>query len=307
MIDIARIEAAFTSDYWSWCCFEGDEYPRTLIAFLRERLPHLDPHEWPERLAWGGTYVNGVQQCSDTPLPCPCKIEHYEPRFSRQEAAQYFAQVDERHIVHFDHDLLVIYKPPRLPTMPGREQQRFNLKSAAERLVGRTVHVPSRIDMSAQGLVIMSCAPELHGELQRTFEQRRITKRYRCVTASPVTRDAWEERGPIAKDPRHPVLRTVAPHGKPSCTRFTVLHRVPVGDATHTLMEANLMTGRTHQIRVHAAHAGAPLVGDNFYGGAPASELHLLCYELELLHPRSGEPLRIRVPDELCPTWARLE
>ncbi|MDB5730303.1 MAG: pseudouridine synthase, partial [Variovorax sp.] len=132
--------------------------------------------------------------------------------------------------------------------------------------------------------------------LGAAFEARQVRKRYEAVVAGalPASEDWHEIDAPIAADwPRRP-LRIVDAAGQPSLTRWRVLRRLPGRDASRLLLEP--VTGRTHQLRVHLASIGHPILGDALYGdataqaGAPRLLLHATL--LELAHPASGERLR---------------
>lgn len=307
--DIDRIQSAFSSTYHVWKFYDKESLPPSVIAHLENALPHIDPTSWHERLEFGGVFINGLPALSDTALPAPCKIEYYEPRFPLEEAASHFASFHPEYIVFEDTHLAVIFKPARLPSMPGKEQRAFNMRSYLDKHFRCTIHMPSRLDMSTQGLLIVSKTEAMHGPLQKLFEEKRIGKRYLLETSSAVTWSEHEIDHPIGKTPHHPVLRAVCAEGKRALTRFT---RVATSSLTtldgrtipSTIIEATPVTGRTHQIRVHSAYGGFPVAGDNFYGGERCEGLHLLSHRLDFTHPFTREELRICLPPSLYPQWA---
>lgn len=295
------LDSAFTSRYWEWCYLTAAELPATLGAAVQKHLTHIDPCSWAERLALGGIYINGHPALSlEATLPLPCRIEYYEPSFELRQAEDFFPKFSPSQIVFEDLDLLVAYKPPGLPTMPARDQARFSLKHQLDKHLGRTIHMPSRLDMSAQGLVIVSTSERMHGPLQQCFEHRRVRKTYILRTArQPSWQDCVNE-GAIGKDPAHPVLRCVGGHQARSArTTFRTL----LSDAQGSIVAAYPETGRTHQIRVHAKDFGIPLLGDKFYGDTPAPELCLACFRLEMQHPFTEDSLVLTLPQQFCPSW----
>lgn len=300
-VDLDRIRRTFSSKHWDWIVESAE--PLRLTGFLSERLPHIEPSSWPERLAWGGAYVNGSPARGDVTLFLPARIEYYEPAFSIAEAESYFPRFDPGWIVYEDEHVGVCYKPSRLPTMAGREQPHFNLKGYLERHYGHPLHFPSRIDTSTQGLVLFSKRRETHNLLNEIFADRKISKRYLFVTDRRAALASLECHLPIGKDEAHPVLRRVHGIGAKHASTFFSLRACHGRDEPRYLWEAHPVTGRTHQIRVHARELGIPIVGDNFYGGGVAEMLHLLAYSVELIHPLREEHVAVRVPDRLLPSW----
>ena len=304
--DTTRVEETLHTRYWCWTYFEADMSPPTLATVLHAELPHINRDSWPERFDFGGIYVNGRAALEDQPLPYPCKIEYYEPKFDIRDAAHIFPAFHSDFILYSDDDIAVAYKPPKLPSMPAKEQRHFSLKASLEKFFTSTVHMPSRLDVSAQGVLVVSLSKRANAPLQRSFESRRVKKSYRLATAAPCLWQTYTSDMNIARDPSHPVLRTVSRNiGQPALTHFERSHTTCSGNHNVIVLKASPVSGRTHQIRVHAAHAGIPIVGDNFYGGAPAPSLHLVSYTLDLAHPISGEPLSFSLPSALCPAWAR--
>lgn len=297
-----NFDEAFTSKYWSWSYLEAEELPATLLLALRSKLPHLPESSWPERFKLGGVYINGLPANLDSPLPLPCKLEYYEPKFNVSSAADFFPKFSDQQVLYQDDDMLVVFKPPGISCMPARDQNVFHLKAQIETFLGNVIHMPSRIDMSAQGLVVVSTSPRMHKHLQHAFQFRRIEKRYLLgVQGKPdwtqTTLDAA-----IGRDPDHPVLRKVdGKNALPSLTHFAVLETRSDGTS---LIEAKPHTGRTHQIRIHAAHLGYPIRGDKFYGGNAAPTLQLLSYSFSLAHPFTRRNLCITVPERFMPEWA---
>lgn len=274
--------------------------PLTLLDVLTSRLPHIQENSWEQRLRWGGVFVNGVPTLEDRPLPSPVRVEYYEPKFPVEEAATFFPQFDQKLIVFEDDDLVVCAKPAGLPCLPAREQTHFNLRSYLEKHYGVQIHMPSRLDMSTMGLVIASRTPRMHKPLQQTFEHRRIEKHYCLKTSGAPEWEQFSATWRIAKHPSHPVLRAPSEtEGKTARTDFRVLHQ----NARHSVWHARPITGRTHQIRVHASALGYPLLGDNFYGGAPAEVLHLCSVQISFVHPVTERVVTIQLPEELEPSW----
>lgn len=297
--DLARIEDSFISKYWIARYYSEAECPRSLVDCLSSLAHHIDPSEWPKRLAWGGVYVNGLARTADEPLIAPCKVEYYEPKFDIERAHEFFPVFKNEYIIFEDEDLLVSFKPAGLPCHPAKEQTHFNLRSAIESYLGGKVHMPSRLDMSTQGIVLISKSPRMHGKCQKLFSERKIEKTYLFETHRRPDWMEFDLDAPIGRDPRHAVLRRVVESGREARTKFKFAAE---SDGKFLFLAAPL-TGRTHQIRVHAAHLGLPISGDRFYGGDESPGLRLLSYGLRFTHPFAGKTLEVSLPQELRPAW----
>jgi tRNA pseudouridine32 synthase/23S rRNA pseudouridine746 synthase len=292
--------------YWSWTYLTSEGSPKRLIEVLHRELSSIPKDSWPERFDFGGIYINGHPALLDQALPFPCRVEYYEPKFSISEAPRIYPTVTESAIIYSDGDIAIAYKPASLSSMPAKEQRHYSLKSSLEKLLGVTIHMPSRLDVSAQGLVLVSTAPRAHAPLQQAFESRRVTKRYLCAAAGVCPWDTRVERGLIGRDPLHPVLRVSPAHqGQTAETIFTKLGVESSSGQEVVVLCAQPVTGRTHQIRVHAAANALPLLGDKFYGGHDASYLHLVSSYISFLHPIDGRVVECEVPVEFERDWMR--
>jgi 23S rRNA-/tRNA-specific pseudouridylate synthase len=305
-VDLERMKSILRTHYWSFILRDPHEGPQTLVELLRQRLPHIDPQSWEERFEFGGVYVNGIEAINDMPLPLPVKVEYYEPKFPISEAQAQFSPFHREYILFHDDAIAIVYKPPHLSSMPAKEQRHFSLKAALERELCRTIHMPSRLDVSAQGIVVVSTAPSAHAGLQRAFEMRSVQKTYRFAAHA---RSNWEEKlvtFPIAVSREHPVLRVATTDsGQSAQTQLRYAHDAAIDGVVRHVYTANPITGRTHQIRVHAAAVEIPLLGDCFYGGVAAPYLHLVSCELSLPHPLSREVMHFAIPRRLAPAWTQ--
>lgn len=304
---LAIVTDTLRTHYWSWTLHKLLPEQSTLVAFLVQNLSHIDPGSWEGRFAFGGVFVNGREALGDLALPVPCKIEYYEPKFDIAQARAIFPEFKDEYLIYRDEHIIAVYKPPGLSSMPAKEQRHFSVKTSVEQLTGRSIHMPSRLDVSAQGLMIMSCSELAHARLQQAFEHRQVIKEYRCASAAPRLWNTKCADMPIGRDPLHPVLRKVDPvNGKYALTDFTSLGSSLSGDLPVEVFRALPTTGRTHQIRVHAAASGIPLAGDRFYDGAPAPYLHLVSYAISVNHPVTGEKLQLTLPQQFRPQWTEL-
>lgn len=200
--------------------------------------------------------------------------------------------------LHEDADVLVLYKPPGLLCVPGRGIDKQDCLSARAQSQWPGALIVHRLDQATSGLVLMARHADAQRRLSLAFEQRQIHKRYVAIVQGLVEgpAGAWADiHLPIAADWERRPLRVIdATHGKPSHTRWrTLSHDLTAGT---TRVELEPVTGRTHQLRVHMAAMGHPILGDTLYADAAtqaqSSRLLLHAAELALAHPATGQPMR---------------
>lgn len=301
---LERVEQTLRTRYWCFTAYSEQDGPATLLQFLISRLPHISAESWAERFDFGGIYINGREALSDSALPYPCRIEYYEPKFTISEASAIFPSFSDESVLFHDGYIAVVYKPPRLSSMPAKEQRHFSLKRYLDQYFNTPIHMPSRLDVSAQGLIVVSTSPEAHAGLQHAFERRTVSKTYRFATSTVEPFEDHSVTLKIAKDPHHPVLRTASLHdGQTAETQLAFSHHASSGEHKISVITAKPVTGRTHQIRVHAASQLMPIIGDNFYGGVFAPYLHLVSFSLSITHPVTKRFLTFELPENRTPAW----
>jgi 23S rRNA pseudouridine1911/1915/1917 synthase len=199
-------------------------------------------------------------------------------------------------IVHEDDDVLVVDKPAGMVVHPGAGHARATLAAAAlahapaiGRVGGR--HRPGivhRLDKDTSGLLVIAKTPRAYASLTTQLAARTVKRRYAAVVHGRVRAAAGTVDAPLGRDPRHRQRMAVRPagRGKRAVTRWRVVERFP----HFTALEVTLETGRTHQIRVHVASLGHPVVGDRVYGGTTRPPiafegLALHAAGLTFLHP----------------------
>ncbi|HEX2203868.1 MAG TPA: RluA family pseudouridine synthase [Longimicrobium sp.] len=205
-------------------------------------------------------------------------------------------------VVHEDAEVLVIDKPPFLLVHPTSPEQDATLAHGVahhfrETGVHAKVRPVHRIDRDTSGLVLFAKSAFAHQHLDRQLREREVTREYRALVHGVVADDEGVVDAPIGRDKRNPNLRAVRPGagGEPARTRFRVERRL----AGATLLRLELETGRTHQIRVHMAHLGHPVIGDRQYGGRSLGGLRrqaLHASSLAFAHPVSGERMSFESP-----------
>lgn len=201
-------------------------------------------------------------------------------------------------ILHRDGLVLVLDKPAGLPVHPGPgggetlarhlDALRFGLRWRPE--------LAHRLDRDTSGCLVLGRHPKALRMLAALFEEGRVEKTYVALVAPAPAAEAGEIDLPLAPlRPDTPWRMRVDPDGKPSLTRWRVLARA--ADGSRALLALEPVTGRTHQLRVHCAGAGFPIVGDAIYGGAPrGSPLHLHARRIGLPLSKSKPPLVVEAP-----------
>ncbi|MEM9724802.1 MAG: RluA family pseudouridine synthase [Pseudomonadota bacterium] len=203
-------------------------------------------------------------------------------------------------VLHEDAALLAVDKPALLLTVPGKAAALADCLESRVRLQRPDARIVHRLDRPTSGVVVMPRTAEAHRHIGLQFERRQVRKRYIARVAGRPSEDAGSINAPLCGDwPRRPLQMVHFTHGKPARTEWRVLAREPGGVTRVVLWPA---TGRTHQLRVHMAWLGSPILGDEFYAPpevrAAAPRLQLHAAELSLRHPEDGAALTLSAP---CP------
>jgi 23S rRNA pseudouridine1911/1915/1917 synthase len=203
-------------------------------------------------------------------------------------------------VLYEDDDCVVINKPVGLLT---HSKGTFNpeatvstwLRGRIKAMTGERAGIVHRLDRATSGVMICAKTPEALQWLQKQFSQRKTKKSYAAVVTGVMAEPEAVIDMPIERNPKKPQTFRVGNNGKPATTAYKVLKT----DGTLSLLELKPATGRTHQLRVHLAQLGHPIVGDTFYDGKPAGRLFLHAHTLELTLPnRERKTFEVPVPPE---------
>lgn len=246
------------------------------------------------RLKWSGALlVGGQPRHTDYPvLPGDTVTVHLE-----EPAPEYPAEDGNLSIVYEDDWLLAVDKPAGMLIHPSRARNTGTLANLAAGYYRRTgqccaFHPLTRLDRDTFGIVLLAKNTYACARLQATGFQ----KTYEALTFGGPKEDTGVIDAPIARKPLPSLLREIRPDGKESVTRYRVLHRgSPV-----CKLSLEPVTGRTHQLRLHCAYMGFPILGDPQYGSQRSTAFSaalgiktqlLLAKRLEFTHPVTGEPM----------------
>ncbi len=299
-----------------------------LDAWLAARLPDLSRSRLAQLLEQGRVTVNGRAARKSLRLHEGDVVDLTIPE---PEPATVAAEDLPLTIVFQDADLLVLDKPAGVVVHPAPGHRSGTLVNALLHHVSDLSGIGGvlrpgivhRLDRDTSGLMLVAKNDGAHRALADALKRREIRRIYLAVAWGHLARDLVEVDAAVGRSPTHRQRMAVVEHGRHALTRFQRLERWIAAD----LLRAELETGRTHQIRVHLAHIGHPVVGDPVYGGAGARGISgpgatwaralekrvprqfLHAARLSFRHPRTGEALAFEspLPPDLKPAfdWAR--
>ena len=265
-----------------------------LSSFLKGEL-HMSTGLM-NRLKWGDAIqVNGTPQHTDFSVQIGdvITVRLDEP------APEYPAEDGPLTILYEDDHILAVNKPAGMLIHPSHSQNTGTLANFVLGYYAKTgqqaaFHPVTRLDRDTFGVVLLAKNSHIHALLQTADVQ----KMYHALVFGGPKEDGGMIDAPIARRPLPSLLREIAPHGKPSVTEFTVLERLE----NRALLALKPITGRTHQLRLHCAHMGYPILGDPQYGSEESQALsaqlgytyqRLCAYSVTFFHPIAQEPITI--------------
>jgi 23S rRNA (cytosine1962-C5)-methyltransferase len=192
-----------------------------------------------------------------------------------------------------DDDLLVVHKPSGINTHAPNPHHNEGLYDWLRHREPRwaTLGIIHRLDKATSGILLFTKSSRANRSLAQQFANRVVQKRYLFLTDRPVPQERQTFRSALVRAGQHYMSRPSHPGGDDAETHFQRLSDHPGA----TLVEAIPLTGRSHQVRVHAAALGFPILGDTLYGGSPARRLCLHAEQLTLRHPATDKPITFRV------------
>jgi 23S rRNA pseudouridine1911/1915/1917 synthase len=214
-------------------------------------------------------------------------------------------------ILYEDEALLVIDKPPGMVVHPAPGHSTGTLVNALLALHPRLAQaggdrpgIVHRLDRDTSGLILVATSEKMQRALQRQFQSRQVHKAYLALLVGRIQPTWGRIEAAVGRDPRHRQRMAIQPGGREAITEYHILERFaqPVGPLAgdFTLVEAEPITGRTHQIRVHFASIGHPIAGDPVYGRRhkrlPLGRQFLHAHRLEFSHPATGQVMKLESP-----------
>lgn len=210
-------------------------------------------------------------------------------RRAPREPLPYAPPKDRLDVAHVDDDIIVLRKPSGLLTTEGRANGMEDCLLSRARLRWPDVLPVHRLDMDTSGVVLFARGGAAQAATARQFEDRRVTKTYTARVSGKLEPVYGEVNLPIQKDYERRPIHEVHPDGKPART----LWQVVAFESGVSRIKLTPITGRTHQLRVHMAYQGHPILGDRLYAPddvlAMSDRLQLHAASLALRHPITGE------------------
>ncbi len=242
-----------------------------------------------KRVKFGGVFLNGENVHMRASVQNGDLIEIRFP----SERSEGIPPIDlPLEILYEDAHMIAVCKPRNMPTHPSKGNSLPTLANAVmhyfgERFVFRAI---TRLDRDTSGIVLIAKTQYAAARLSDDMKAGKFQKIYTAVVEGIPEKKEGRIDAPIRREYEGEMRRIVAEDGKRAITEYRTLHVREDGNA---VLQLRLLTGRTHQIRVHMAHIGHPLVGDFLYGTKSDDGYFLHCTKMKIPHPITGEMLTI--------------
>jgi len=275
-----------------------------LASYLSANYSHSTLAEWRVHVAAGRVLLDGSPARPDAVLRLRETLEWHRPPWTEPEAPLSCP------VLYDEGGVLVVHKPPGLPTLPGGGFLQHTLLHQV-RLAHPGASPVHRLGRWTSGAVLCSRSKAVGAHLAAQFAERRVGKRYRALASGDPAWDSRQVDVPIGPVPYGPLgtLHAASPEGRPAASLVTVIER----RGSDFLCDVRIATGRPHQIRIHLAALRHPLVGDPLYveGGLPEPKgdalpgdpgYSLHAAEIAFEHPETAQRVTVSapLPPELC-------
>ena len=266
---------------------EGLSEPMRISEYLRMRLGLSVT--LIKRVKYGGVFLNGENVHMRAMVQNGDAIEIRFPK----EASEGIPPMDlPLEILYEDAHLIAVCKPRNMPTHPSKGNSLPTLANAVMHYFGEdfVFRAITRLDRDTSGIVLIAKTQYAAARLSEDMKAGKFKKIYTAIAEGIPEEKEGRIDAPIRREAEGEMRRIVAEDGKRAVTDYRVIHEREDGNAVLSL---RLHTGRTHQIRVHMAHIGHPLLGDFLYGTKSEGGYFLHCREMELPHPITGKMITI--------------
>ncbi len=280
----------------------GSDCDQRLDQVLADNVPDMSRSRAKKIIDLGGVHINGrrCRSCSSTLRPGDL-VEVYIDHLPLDPF-----RISPDHVVYQDKYLIVLDKPPQIETQPTHarfkgtlyEALKWHLQTPFNKHQLIDIGMVQRLDRGTSGLLAFSLHKRAHKAMTEAFANHAVEKTYLALVQGRPDRDEGEIRTMLARSRHENRVKSVQRGGKDAITRYRVMETM----GTVSLMSIQILTGRSHQIRVHMSEQGCPLLGDVRYGG-PASYGSLtfvrpLLHASQLIfaHPVTRETLDFRSP-----------
>ncbi len=289
-----------------WSIFQGQvaevHSDQRLDLYLAARFPEISRSKAKKLIDIGGVHVDGrrVRNCSKQ-VAAGQQIEVYVDHLPLEPYR--ISAVD---VVYQDPYIIVLNKPAAIDTQPTHARYKGTLYEALSLYLknpyrpqqNAELGMVQRLDRGTSGLIVFSTHKQAHKGLTEIFVEHRVKKRYLALVVSVPDPASGEIESLLARNRKENRVKSVAKGGKRAVTRYRLIESFHAA----ALLEVELLTGRSHQIRAHMSERGCPLLGDQKYGGpgeifgqtVPRPLLHAA--ELAFKHPVTGELLEFSQP-----------
>ncbi len=289
-----------------------EKQPETLLEFLLRRFRYHDQAEWQDHIDNHRVLVENKLGRPQQVLKNGETITYLRPDYLEPEVNRWFETVYE------DEYLIAVNKSGDLPTSPSGKYFKNTLVHVVKNAFGwKDLYTLHRLDRETSGLILFAKQKIAAQKMAEQIRNQQVKKTYLAILEKTLPYNHFFINMPIGRNPESSVRikQWIIPEGKPSQTHFHLLDVL----GNYSKVKVRPLTGRTHQIRVHAAYLGYPIVGDKLYGlpdegfvnwiqqGAtylkeknfPTHRQLLHAFELEFLHPITQKNLVIRASDQI--------